>query len=106
MKQSTILIPTFEKWKAIQLTSYNIEEFRKFLNEHGEFIADISGHLNNKNNYDELTISFYWNPYQHDNYEKITLRLYEIFMYNTDDADMYKIIKPGDIREEWYVHAD
>lgn len=93
--KAKIYIPNIEEYEAIVLE--DAEEFKRF-------IGDAACHIEVKQINGELTeISFKWNPYAYDYPPSVSVKKGEMFMYNVDDKDCYKVMKS--IPDWWVVNG-
>jgi len=93
--KSKIYIPRIDEYKAITLKDE--EEFRRFISYgYNIKVVEVNGKLE--------SISFNWNPYGYDYPPFVTVKVGEIFMYNVDDKDDYKVVNK--IPDWWVVNGE
>lgn len=96
-----ILIPKIEKWKGLQFSG-DYDNFKKF-----QKLIDTCGYdLHSYKRDDILTkITFVWSPYLGNTCGKsVELSLGEIFIYNEEEQDRFKVIKNAtDIGKNWII---
>lgn len=89
-------VPSIEEYQGMSLE--DVEEFKEFLACDAFYVNvhEVNGKLEE--------INFKWNPYGNDYAPTVTVKPGEVFMYNTDDKDDYKVIR--NIPDWWVVRGE
>lgn len=95
-----ILIPIIDKWKGFKLETDNLKELNNFLKSNGYDLHNYSKDLKLE------SVSFRWNPYGVDYPPYINLKVGEIFMFNEENPEIYRIITDTDIEESWIIENE
>ena len=98
------IVPTFIEYNACQLTTGNLEGFKKFINDYGNNIKITFEDFKDKQI--PIEISFKWNPDGCDYPPTVCVQLNQYFIYDTYDLTNYQILDPEEIGTEWYIYED
>ena len=99
-----IIIPTYVEYNACQLTTSDLNNFKKFISLNAYDIQVTFREIGGRQI--PIEVNFKWNPSGIDYPDIVNVKLNQYFLYESENLECYKVIDAEDISDEWYMHYE